>query len=436
MKSSYVGEAWAGMYVGFDLLTHRHDQYVGYWDAERRLTVAHRGLEGPSQAWTHKVLDERLGWDSHNHISLGVDRDGCLHVAGNMHNDPLVLFRTALPGDVNTLERCEQLVDPLTEQSVTYPEFLNLLDGTLVFSHRDGGSGDGVTYLNAYDEPSGTWRRLLGEPLFDGAAQGVQGPWSAYFEGPTFGPDGRFHMVWLWRETPDAATNSMLTHACSEDLVTWTDIFGAPLCTPLRYGSGGVVDPVPAGGGLLNGLAHLGFDSTDRPYIIFHKYDDAGLSQLYLALPDALTGAWESHRITDWYRRWSFGGHGTLIFAVQILGSQQLDEGRVRVDARAFGEDLSIFLGTDLRTMYKGPTPPWPERLSEVRGGFAGMRANHRRGRGVDVSAEEHILRWESLPENRDRPYSEHPRSSPLEVVRLHAHGRRRSSGLSSRHPT
>lgn len=423
MESSRAGEAWAGMYVGFDLLTHRQDQYIGYWDPERRLTVARRRLDGPAQEWIHQVLDERLGWDSHNHISLGVDRDGCLHVSGNMHNDPLVLFRATGPGEVTTLQRCEHLVNPTTEQSVTYPEFLNLPDGTLVFSHRDGGSGDGVTYLNAYDEPSGSWRRLLDEPLFDGSADDGEGPWSAYFEGPTFGPDGRFHLVWVWRETPDAATNSMLSHACSEDLVTWTDVHGAPLAVPIRHGQGGVVDPVPAGGGLLNGLTRLGFDAAARPHIVFHKYDDAGLSQLYLARPAGPTGGWTSQRLTDWTRRWDFGGHGTLVFEVQILESQTLGDGRVRVDARAFGEEISILLDTTLRPVEEGPTPPWPDHLGQVRGEFPGLRANLRRGRGDASSGEEHVLRWESLPENRDQPYAQHPWSSPLEVATLRTGG-------------
>lgn len=438
MERSLVGEAWAGMYVGFAMLTCGVDQYVGFWNAERRLVVAHRRFDDES-TWTRQVLDETLGWDSHHHISLGVDPDGHLHVSGNMHNDPMVYFRTTAPGDLATLTRHRCLVDSATEQSVTYPEFRNLQDGRLVFSHRDGGSGDGVTYVNLYDEADRTWSRLLEVPIFDGSAQGGRGPWSAYIHGPELGPDGLFHLLWMWRETPDAATNSLLSYARSEDLVSWTDAHGRPLAAPFTYGAGDVVDPVPPGAGLLNGNARLGFDAGGDLHVVYHKYDHVGSSQIWLARPPAVapvapverSGAtWEIHQLTDWARRWDFGGYGTLDFEVQLHGSCVQQDGRVRVDLRAFGAQRSLLIDRDLRSREEMPTPPWPGGLAEVRGAYPGLQVNLMRGRGVGVGGAEYLLRWESLPENRDRPYAEHPRSSPLEVVRLPeassggAHGR------------
>ncbi|GAA1174936.1 BNR repeat-containing protein [Nesterenkonia xinjiangensis] len=428
VESVPVGRAWAGMHVGFDLLTEGADQYVGWWNAERRLAVAHRtlGVSGAEHsAWTHRVLDETLGWDSHNHISLGLDRGGHLHVSGNMHNDPMVYFRTQVPGDVTTLTRHDHLVDSATEQSVTYPEFLTLQDGRLAFSHRDGGSGDGVTYVDVYDEPSRSWRRLVDAPLFDGSAQNGEGPWSAYFQGPELGPDGAFHLLWMWRETPDAATNSLLSYARSEDLLTWTDAHGRPLEAPFTYGAGHVVDPVPARAGLLNGNARLGFDAEGQVHVTFHKYDDDGFSQIWVARPARAepagdsAGPWEVHQLTDWQRRWDFGGQGTLIFEVQLLGSRAQPDGRVRVDLRVFGEQRSIMMDRDLRPLVEIPAPPWPGGLAEVRGDFPGLQVNLQKGRGKEAVHGGHVLRWESLPENRDLPYEKYPQSSRLDVVSL-----------------
>ena len=64
------------------------------------------------------------------------DRDGCLHFSGNMHNDPLVYYRTRQPFDLSTLERINRMTGE-RESSCTYPLFF----GELCFRYRDGGSG-------------------------------------------------------------------------------------------------------------------------------------------------------------------------------------------------------------------------------------------------------------------------------------------------------
>jgi hypothetical protein len=96
-----VDKVWSGHPVGFSLLTVPPFQYVAYYDAERRMTVAQRRLE--SERWSYQRLPSTLGWDSHNAVTLAVDRAGQLHVAGNMHRTPLVYFRTTKVGDLATL---------------------------------------------------------------------------------------------------------------------------------------------------------------------------------------------------------------------------------------------------------------------------------------------------------------------------------------------
>ncbi len=423
---SELDNAWAGMFVVMDLVTREDEQYVGYWNEDREMVIAHRTLGDTDEdhsEWAYNTLDENLLWDSHNYISLGLDRDGNLHVSGNMHNDPMVYFRTTTPGDISTLERQDYVVDPATEQSVTYPEFVNRQDGSLVFSHRDGGSGDGVSYFNVYDEANGSWTRLIDEPLFDGAEEGIT--YNSYFEGPELGPDGNFHLLWVWRESPDAATNSMLSYARSEDLITWTDAAGNPLEAPFRYGAGDIVDPIPSHSGLLNGNAKIGFDADDEIIVTYHKYDDAGASQLYAARPGAAgtsEGAWDIHQLTDWSGRWQFGGWGTLIFEIEMLGSEVLDDGNIQVDFGCFGEDNSIVIDNDLSPLAHVPTPPLPDGLGAVRGdwdGSPGLQVNVREDRIGNPEHGEYILRWESLPENRDMPYDQYPSASTLEVIRL-----------------
>ncbi|MDR1281282.1 MAG: BNR repeat-containing protein [Opitutaceae bacterium] len=98
-----VSLVWAGHPVDFALLTDTsaNRQYAAYYDPDRNMVVASRALD--AAAWTKKILPAKTGWDSHNYITLSLDRDGQLHVVGNLHDTPLIYFRTTTPGDVTTL---------------------------------------------------------------------------------------------------------------------------------------------------------------------------------------------------------------------------------------------------------------------------------------------------------------------------------------------
>ena len=251
-----VAPVWAGHPVGFELLTHGNMQYVGFYDADRQWTIGQRSLE--SREWTVHVLPYPVGWDSHNDIVMTMDDDGYLHVTGNMHNHPLRYFRTETPGDITTLRQIESMVGR-DETRVTYPKFLRGPAKELIFTYREGSSGNGIQIYNVYDHTTQTWSRLLDSPLVDG-----QGKMNAYFHGPVRGPDEFFHLVWVWRDTPDCATNHTLSYARSRDLRTWENSRGETLTLPMTIRTAEVIDPVPPGGGMLNGNTIIGFDREKR----------------------------------------------------------------------------------------------------------------------------------------------------------------------------
>ncbi|WP_181059480.1 BNR-4 repeat-containing protein [Pseudoclavibacter sp. AY1H1] len=429
IEESELGLTWAGMYVLQDLLTQDDRQYVGFYTDDREMVIAQRALrtDGTSAGdWIYQPLPETLEWDSHNYISLGLDRDGALHVAGNMHDVALNYYRTDASGDVTTLTAVPTMVDPATEDSVTYPEFVNRKDGSLVFSHRNGGSGSGVTYFNLFDETTQSWSRLIDQPLFDGAGttENPEGTWNSYYQGPTLGPDGKFHLLWVWRDTPDAATNSMLSYASSDDLVTWQDSKGEPLTTPFTYGAGDVVDPIPDYAGLLNGNARIGFTADDEVLISYHKYDEAGNSQVFTATPDRTSSdpAWKIDQVSDWEGRWSFGGGGSLVFEVQMLGSEVLSDGDVQVNYLCSGEPMSIIIDRDQQPVTQVSTPPYPAQVAELAGTYPGLQVNVQQDRGGNTDNGRYVLRWESLGQNRDLPRDEWPEGgSTLSVLLLRA---------------
>lgn len=407
---SEIGPTWSGHSVGQELLTHGDQQYVAYYDAERRMTIAQRRLG--ETAWVRRSLDSVVGWDSHNYITLAVDRTGHLHVSGNMHVVPLVYFRSTRPGDVTSLVRVPTMVAADTEQRVTYPRFFTSPDGDLIFRYRDGSSGDGVDLYNLYDSESMTWRRLLDRPLHDG-----EGLRNAYVEGPTLGPDGFYHVAWVWRDSGDAATNQHLSYARSRDLRAWERSDGSAITLPITYATGEVIDPVPMNGGIINGNTKIGFDADGRVMITYHKYDEDGNTQVHVARHQHR--GWVIRKISNWTGRWAIGGGGTLRFEVTVTGATPLPDRNIRIDFSCQGNARTWVLSPGLRPIAELDTPQLPTEITTVRSDFPGMLVHAPADVGTAPEGR-YLLRWESRPSNQDQPWDPpHPEPGPLEVYRL-----------------
>lgn len=298
-----VAPVWSGSPVGFSLLTHGDQQYVAYYAVNRQMTVAQRTLG--ERKWHYTVLPTAVGWDSHNYVTMALDRKGYLHVSGNMHRSPLIYFRSTKPGDSASLVRVPAMTGQ-NELRVTYPLFFKAPDGTLLFEYRSGYSGAGDTYWNRYDEKTETWRPINKQPLFEGGSAR-----NAYPINPVYGPDGWCHMVWVWRESPMAETNHDLSYVRSRDMIHWETAGGVPLKLPLSLSTPGlIVDPSPQRGGLLNGVQTIGFDGNGKLVIAYIKYDAKGNTQLYFARWQKRQ--WRIVQASNWAYRWDFHGLGTL----------------------------------------------------------------------------------------------------------------------------
>jgi hypothetical protein len=406
-----VAPVWSGHPVRFALLTSGARQFVAFFDADRQLTVAARTLD--STAWEFHRLPSRLGWDSHNYVTLAADRDGHLHLSGNMHCVPLIYFRTRQPWDASSFERVPAMVGR-NEQRCTYPRFLTGAEDELIFTYRDGGSGNGDQFFNVYHVETGTWRRLLDEPLFTG-----EGQRNAYFHGPVRDAAGTFHLCWVWRDTPDCATNHNLSYARSRDLKHWETSDGRPLQLPISLGTAEIVDPVPPGGGIINGNTVLGFDGRGRVVIGYHKFDAAGKTQLYNARRE--DAGWQIYPTSDWDYRWEFSGGGTIVFEIGFGPVTAAPDGSLTQTYRhaKHGSGRWRLDPDTLRAV--GPAPrerSWPAETSRLRSDWPGMgvRSAADLGRSDDPQVQ-YVLRWETLPSNRDRPRAESlPPPSMLQV--------------------
>jgi len=402
--------------VGFCLLTHEDQQYAAYYNEKHEMVVARRGLD--QRQWQKATLPTKIGWDSHNYVTMAIDRDGCLHVSGNMHCVPLVYFRSQRPGDITTFERL-----PMTgveEHRVTYPMFLEDADGNLLYTYRSGSSGNGARFYNGYDPATKRWTRFLDTPLFDG-----QGDCNAYPRGPLRGPDGLFHVVWVWRDTPDCATNHHLSYARSRDMKHWETADGTPVTVPLTLDQKPLcVDPVPSGGGIINSGLKFVFDSKNRPLIAYHKRDENGHMQIYLARFEQ--DAWQCRPITTWEKPVPFGGRGAMPFiGISITAPEQVEPGILSLKYRHgdYGSGRITLDESTLRPIDREVTIPseYPKELAHRTIDFEGIGVKLAGDIGQpDQPGTKYVLRWETLQPNHDRPRQPPlPPAATLKLIKL-----------------
>jgi hypothetical protein len=282
------------------------------------------------------------------------------------------------------------------EKKVSYPHFFEGPTGELYFQYRHGSSGRGVRIMNVFDRRTLGWKRVLDRPLLDGG-----GKMSAYSVGPVLGPDERFHMIWMWRDTPSGATNHDLSHATSRDLVNWQDAAGRAIDLPIHPATPGVVvDPVPAGGGLAGIAFGIGWDSRLRTTINYCRYDAEGISQSYNARWEG--AGWKIYQTSDWGYRWPLDRTGTLGHDIAVQPIRSDEQGRLvqwfeHVES---GKGAWVLDEERLAPIGRLPVPARLRLLEQPQSSFPGMEVRD----PVYDATGEYFLRWETLPVNRDRP--------------------------------
>ncbi|TKI06061.1 BNR repeat-containing protein [Martelella alba] len=421
---SQVGEACADFTVLYSLLCYHDYLFAAWYDAQHRLTVGARrpgekhwqivrpeGFEIAERQRLSTVTDH----DSHNYLTMAIDHEGFLHVSGNMHVDPLIYFRSARPLDIASL-RCVRAMTGDREMRATYPLFFKDRQGRLLFRYRDGCSGNGDDIYNIYDTRTQTWSRLLDRPLLNG-----EGARNGYARPPLAGPDGYWHMIWMWRESPHCETNNNLSYARSKDLLHWETSAGQSLSLPITRETGEIVDAAAPGEGLINMVQEVGFDNAGKPVLIYHRYDEQGHSQAYLARPDGL-GQWQKQQISAWTFRWDFQGPGSIPPDVTLTAPRPVGNGRLEVEwySQWVGQGIWVIDDVTLRVLETLParhvlsaqllTPHQqlhPDAQVQI------IAAQNSDGRPED----RYWLRWESLPICRDIPHSATVGAGQLELI-------------------
>lgn len=419
-----IDSVWAGHPVGFCLLTHDQRQYIAYYNAQRNMVVGQRNLnENKFQLHIMPATSRKeyagtstvVGWDSHNFLTLGIDKEGFIHASGNVHCHPLTYFRSTQPNDISTLEQIFEMVGT-EEKRTTYPHFMLSKEVELLYHYRDGGSGNGNEIYNVYNTETKTWTRLLDTPLTDG-----QGLMNAYQSQPKVMKDGWYHMYWVWRDTPDCSTNHDLSYMKSPDLRNWFDAFGNPIKMPATLDQESlIIDPIPVKGGIINLAAKMVLDKNNNPVFTYHKYDKEGNLQFYTA--KIQNKKWIYTQITDWDYRWLFEGNGSINSEVIIKGFTKRDDKKYEVDYWhiKYGNG-TILLNDKFEAIGKVlKTEPFGSNL-QLEGTFPGLliRTTGDIGTPPDKNSR-YVLKWETINRNRDKPREKPwPEPSQLYLYKL-----------------
>ncbi len=204
--------------------------------------------------------------DLHNAYVIAVDSVGYVHVAGNMHNDPLRYIRSQRPGDITSWE-VASVEGPVTV--ATYPTFVELPDGTLLFWHRQGISGDGFLLLDRLPPGERVWEHV---GVF---ADGRPTQESAYVNDVAVDPrSGTVHVLFSWRLAGGALTTNDVGYAQSDDGgLTWETSGERAYSLPIVHETSElVIDTRDTGSGLVN---HGGvtLDARGRPHgaVLFER---------------------------------------------------------------------------------------------------------------------------------------------------------------------
>ena len=239
--------------------------------------------------------------DAHNTINIMLDGVGYLHMAWDHHGHDLRYCRSVAPG---SLELTEKL--PMTGQQetrVTYPEFYRMPDGDLACLYRDGSSGNGNLILNYYDLRQQIWTQRQAN-LIDG-----EGERNAYWQ-MCSDRHGTLHLSWVWRETPDVATNHDICYARSRDRGhTWERTDGTPYTLPINLNSAEYACRIPQNSTLINQTS-MSADAQGRPYIAtYWRPEGSDVPQYHLVYYDGTH--WQTRQVSNRNTPFELGGRGT-----------------------------------------------------------------------------------------------------------------------------
>jgi len=311
VSATDVDSAWAGNSVNAvvfrknSLTTYGDTQFINFYNAKGFVVIGKR--KTGAKEWLLKETNLKGNIrDAHNSISMMVDGDGYIHLAWDHHNNQLNYCRSEKP---LSLEMSGKM--PMTgkvESNVTYPEFYKMPDGSLLFLYRDGGSGRGNLVVNRYNLVSKKWDQLHNN-LIDG-----EGERNAYWQA-CVDNKGIIHISWVWRESPDVASNHDMCYARSADGgITWVKSSGEKYTLPITASTAEYAWKIPPNSELINQTS-MCTDANGNPFIASYWRDKGSSIPQYHILYKK-DQRWQVQNLKFRKTPFSLSGKGTKQIAI------------------------------------------------------------------------------------------------------------------------
>ncbi len=321
-----VGLGWAGNSINTvvfrknSIVSHMGQQFISYYDGEGNVVIGKRNL-GDNNWILNKTKYKGNIRDAHNSISIALDGDGFLHVAWDHHNNQLHYAKGVAPFSLELTEMMPML--GALEKKVSYPEFYKSPDGGLFFFYRDGGSGNGNLVINKYDVKEKQWRRVQTN-LVDG-----EGKRNAYWQA-CVDRNGFIHVSWVWRESPDVASNHDMNYAVSKDGGnTWLKSSGEVYALPITLSSAEKIAEIPQNSELINQTS-MCTDDKGRPVIASYWKEKNAVPQYHIIYLDG--------------RKWKVKDTGfrSADFSLSGTGTKKIPVSRPQVLSWGSGKKITV----------------------------------------------------------------------------------------------
>jgi len=289
-----VGNAFANnainttIYRHHGIVTAGNYQYLAFFVDAHRLRIIKRDIK--SSAAKPEIFEIPGVYDvsdTHNTISIGIDRLGYIHLSYAQHGSKLNYRRSKRPLSI-TEWTDEIAMTGLREKQVTYPAFImprtnspKLTANDILFIYRDGRSGNGDICIKKYNSDSLQWQDI--EPCIIVGSE--QSPWSSnpYLNHVAIDSSDTIHFSYVWRThflgEKKILNNIGIDYAASGDWgETWQTSLGREYRLPITQVNSETIYAVSPGNNLINQTSSA-IDSKDHPHIVYYANDDNGIPQ-------------------------------------------------------------------------------------------------------------------------------------------------------------
>lgn len=301
-----VDSGWANTSVNTvvfrknSLVSYKNTQYIAFYNQQQFVVIGKR-KSGDKKWQLKQTVYKGNARDAHNSISIMADGAGYLHLAWDHHGNPLNYCMSKTAGSLELTERLS--MTGLKEQKVTYPEFHKLPGGDLIFFYRDGQSGQGNLVVNRYSIQTKQWTQLHPN-LIDG-----EGLRNAYWQA-CVDAKATIHISWVWRESPDVASNHDICYARSTDGgKTWENSEGKKYQLPITAATAEYAAIIPQKSELINQTS-MSADASGYPYIAtYWREQGDSVPQYHLTYKNS--SGWTTKNLDFRKTPFSLSGGGT-----------------------------------------------------------------------------------------------------------------------------